>query len=181
MKDLEHNVDEDVGAVDRNRHVECILDVIATPLGLFNARLQLLDGIGRFVFEHTLGAEVSRAFARLKVFLPAEEVSFNDDLRTLVVEGLRLELVLNQCFGKQRVRDLSPHVFEVDEDGQHVNDEVPADCADAGQESADFRDPEGATERNEVYRELDDDDHNGRRLLRFEEQSQDQIEQEVGY
>ena len=132
FKGDQHDEDEDVGAVKWDDHMQGVLDVVSSPFGLFDAVFNHCDRLARFVFERATAAPEVRlliALARLHIFLLSDELTVHSDLRTFVLKLLRLELVHHQSLGQERVSNLGSHVFKVDQDWHHVDDQVAANCA----------------------------------------------------
>jgi hypothetical protein len=45
LEEVDHNVDQDKGAVERDDHVEGKLDVVSAPLSLFSSLLNSVDSL----------------------------------------------------------------------------------------------------------------------------------------
>ncbi len=118
-EDSVQNIDKDEGAIDGDYHVQGILDVVSTPLGLLNISFQSLNSVLWFLILIARPSKSGQTLlivilASFKILLFAQKVFFKHNLGALIFESLSLEFVEDEGLSKEWIGDLGPHVFKVD-------------------------------------------------------------------
>ena len=109
----DHHNDEDECAVERDKHVQRVRDVVAPPLALHLRLLNLCNGVLGLRLECI--ARISVALPSCQVLLLAKVVVVDHDLGALVVAFLRLEFIDNKRLCQQWIGQLGTLVLQIDE------------------------------------------------------------------
>ena len=145
MECSEHHDDKDVGAIEWDHHMDGVLEVISTPLSFLGSLLNRLNCVLRLLIKFSAPSEVGDITqASLLIPLLSNKVIIDDDLRTPVVRCLRLILIHYEGLRQQGVGDLGPHMLQVNEDGQDVDDQVATNRANTCKQGADVWDVKSA-------------------------------------
>ncbi len=74
--------------------MECVLDIVSTPLLLFNLSFQLINCVLRLLIDITRATELGQIIiSRFEIFLFAQKVLLKHNLGTLVIESLSLVFI----------------------------------------------------------------------------------------
>ena len=109
----------------------------------------------------------------------ANKVIIDDDLGTSIVRCLRLILIHYESLRQQGVGDLGPHMLQVNEDGQDVDDQVATNRANTCKQGADVWDVKCTNQGEDIDTQGYGKTDHLWRFLSSEEESEDQIVEEV--